>query len=793
MDWYDVLPNHPITAHPSTSDVWRTSSSSHSNDTTSIRRLQVPNRLLATRSSELVVALPGNDATSRIRTIALRELKRACIQLDEGEDLVPDKLPFKQWETPIVTFTIRQIEINPTSSLLAVAGDHDVVVLVLPPPGSFGGSRPPESYVIGEMYHSADQTARIARILWHPSGVNGTCLMVLSSDGNLRIYDIIKDVNNPKQTIPVLPTAPSHLSTLRPLTATNRYGLHDDDDENDYMYYQDASEESVSMCLGHGIGWGRYTLYVLAKSGEVYSICPVMPSRCVVDLSHLQHLQLLLSVNNDNLDKYEEKQTQLQRIFLEELIRAASKSTNLPTESTVVIVPPRGLQHLRVQPLPCRFIPESSSDMLQAASDIVYVPTDPIGSLLIAFNGGTVDLLLEVERPQPWWRDDADPLRNVNLAVMDRLDFAISNQSTPSVPSLIYQDPKYIDTLYVTHGSGIHRVRLSPILEELRRLKLLLSSSNSALKDGLMIRNHVEVDWVVNTRGGAPTPSPVLGLILLTDIYLSYSYVFLHSSIRLHGQSLPLRLAQPTLAPGLIKTQSHDQSKPLYPKYLQTPFQVPTVLQHDLPRIPQVVRGDAMSAEDALRFIADVGGKVIEEVAAVEGASDELHGRILLQSKEFELQQKDLSRLRNIIQNSLHPALDKDLRRLADLTAAQERLTARADIVLQILTDRTQPQLSPEEREWIREVARSIREVRDKSAKQIAVLRSRVELIMEQTKQQQALEAQQAEVEQIEVELGTAQAKRVKEALKAELDLLKDARGRVSKIWEAIETSAQEI
>ena len=76
-----------------------------------------------------------------------------------------------------------------------------------------------------------------------------------------------------------------------------------------------------------------------------------------------------------------------------------------------------------------------------------------------------------------------------------------------------------------------------------------------------------------------------------------------------------------------------------------------------------------------------------------------------------------------MIQNSLHPALDKNLQRVADLSATQERLTARADLVLQILTDRTHPPLSPEERNWIREVARMTREIKDKSAKQTSVVR----------------------------------------------------------------------
>ena len=68
-------------------------------------------------------------------------------------------------------------------------------------------------------------------------------------------------------------------------------------------------------------------------------------------------------------------------------------------------------------------------------------------------------------------------------------------------------------------------------------------------------------------------------------------------------------------------------------------------------------------------------------------------------------------------------------------------------------------------------------------------LKSQIKKVIEQTKQQQALEAEQAQVEYNRVELDTWQAKRLKKDLKAELELLKDARGRVSKIWDVLSTT----
>ena len=116
-------------------------------------------------------------------------------------------LCFQTLHTPNLQFEIRQIFLNPSGKLLAVAGTHQVAVIVLP---RAGYSRlVPEtidckyalplffSFVfltfdllrcvqVGQFYHAANTSAAIAKIDWHPWGEAGSTLLVMTVDGRLR-------------------------------------------------------------------------------------------------------------------------------------------------------------------------------------------------------------------------------------------------------------------------------------------------------------------------------------------------------------------------------------------------------------------------------------------------------------------------------------------------------------------------------------------------------------------------------------------------------------------------------
>jgi len=108
--------------------------------------------------------------------------------------------------TPSIQFEIRQITLNPSGKLLAVAGDFQVAVVVLPRAGynrlvpdsidcKYAYSlytidqlfiSPYRAVQIGQFYHASTVSAPIAKIEWHPWGEAGSTLLVMTVDGKLR-------------------------------------------------------------------------------------------------------------------------------------------------------------------------------------------------------------------------------------------------------------------------------------------------------------------------------------------------------------------------------------------------------------------------------------------------------------------------------------------------------------------------------------------------------------------------------------------------------------------------------
>lgn len=78
-----------------------------------------------------------------------------------------------------------------------------------------------------------------------------------------REYDISMDPEEPQQTLSFMPER---------LRASSIRG-------------DSSSREVVSFCLGKGkADWGPLTVYALAKNGDIWAMCPFMPSNACVSI-----------------------------------------------------------------------------------------------------------------------------------------------------------------------------------------------------------------------------------------------------------------------------------------------------------------------------------------------------------------------------------------------------------------------------------------------------------------------------------------------------------------------------
>ena len=178
---------------------------------------------------------------------------------------------------------IRQLSLSPNGHLLAVVTSHTVHVVVLPHPSKLGqqDNKPlrPLTRTVAPTAHVLAQSP-VASILWHPVGVGGNCLVTITADAVVRLWELdFKD----------------HMSFDTPSLAVDLKKLavgasrHDDFRPNKLNANRSFSLDSVGMdvasaCFGgHGSSeespWCAMTLWVAMKEGDVYALCPLLPSK----------------------------------------------------------------------------------------------------------------------------------------------------------------------------------------------------------------------------------------------------------------------------------------------------------------------------------------------------------------------------------------------------------------------------------------------------------------------------------------------------------------------------------
>lgn len=181
---------------------------------------------------------------------------------------------------------IRQIIPSPNGSFLAIVTDHTVHISVLPdsPHLSSSDNAPirVKTYQLGPTTHVIPESP-VVSALWHPLGLHsntGGCLVTITADAAVRVWEL--DRNN-------------HWSFDRPTLAVDLRKLVDgtssDQDftpsgfgKNKGFSADTYDMEVASACFG-GSGaegedaWAPMTLWIAMRPGDLYALCPLLPSR----------------------------------------------------------------------------------------------------------------------------------------------------------------------------------------------------------------------------------------------------------------------------------------------------------------------------------------------------------------------------------------------------------------------------------------------------------------------------------------------------------------------------------
>lgn len=398
-----------------------------------------------------------------------------------------------------------------------------------------------------------------------------------------------------------------------------------------------------------------------------------------------------------------------------------------------------------------------------------------LGIIAVVYSDGKVEVCLEVEKVEAKWGNEEEEFEGADseliggpvLAVYETIDLGFANELGNNVESglegnypTFVNDPLYPDTVYIYHSLGAHCLSLSRWIESV----VNLGTSSTGEDDEEAIQKKMEreiraaegsdVVWILKTLDVSASPStiestpPVVGLVMIHDVYLGYSILLVTSALQAVGIELSLRVDLSLLAPSTSIKSSVTPSipsttsrgvpseTPAYLSLLDSPFTIPPILSNPsgvatiARRVLQKSKTSTaplVITPETLRFMGTTVETFRHAIRDLVGAADLVQCRLELQMKELSRQLEKLKNLKGLSEDLRKSTNASEVARNSGVTGAgissrlnrveeaQVKLLERTDRVLQRLMEGHEPVLSSFERKWFEELGRVEREVLESS------------------------------------------------------------------------------
>ncbi|KAI1393538.1 uncharacterized protein F4822DRAFT_15995 [Hypoxylon trugodes] len=175
---------------------------------------------------------------------------------------------------------IQQLIISPYANFMAVVTTHTIRILLLPDSSHLTAPSldaiKPKSWTLGPTTHVMDRSP-IASAIWHPLGVNGSALVTVTKDAVVRVWELSQkdrwSFDTPSLTI--------DLQKLADGTSLDQNFAASPDVTNKGFSPDSFEMDVASACFaGRGSGgWSPMTLWIAMREGDVYALCPLLPTQ----------------------------------------------------------------------------------------------------------------------------------------------------------------------------------------------------------------------------------------------------------------------------------------------------------------------------------------------------------------------------------------------------------------------------------------------------------------------------------------------------------------------------------
>jgi nucleoporin NUP82 len=475
-----------------------------------------PRKTIAARGAEIFVAVG-----SEIRWADLTNLK-------DGVQ------PAYRTLRVAIPLPITRLTISPDGDYLAVSTSHTVHVVHLPDSslleaGEKDGPLKPKTFQLGPTVHVLEESP-VATTLWHPLGYHGRCLVTITRAGVVRLWEINRadrsTFSEPALSIdlPKLANATSDQDDL----SASKFGAS-------RGFSPDSVElEVASACFGdfpeqEGVhGWAPMTLWIATVPGDVYALCPLLPSKWQLVESPGSHtfLQTLTSSININYAElsedesspnYELKTSEKQVAWLSDILyEEPFVEERLQGDSVQVFARPSSAPAVPLLQGPFSVTPEVDdfelSDMIVFSLKTLSESEEeeaaeglPTAVVCLLTDTSKVHVCLDLEGIVGRWlpspEGDIDVLETTDHELIIAETITLVQSEQPSYNQSITPDIHTDFSFFVSHASGVFYVSVESWIRKLEnelsqpqtegspfRLSRVLESANSSVEHYLQRR-----------------------------------------------------------------------------------------------------------------------------------------------------------------------------------------------------------------------------------------------------------------------------------------------------------------
>ncbi|GAB7341665.1 hypothetical protein MBLNU457_g0013t1 [Dothideomycetes sp. NU457] len=434
---------------------------------------------------------------------------------------------------------IRQLSISPLGDFLAICTSHTIHVAILPSrfDGPNTGPVRLRTFQLGPTAHVLDQAA-LASAIWHPFGSLGSCLVTVTTDACVRLWELNREsrysFDEPALALDLkkLANATSAGEDLRASVYGTSKGFSPDSVEM----------EVASACFG-GIGsadehgWSPMTLWVAMREGDVYALCPLLPSKWQPAASTIPSLstsvvsKAAILENDSSASEADRRTANEQQKWLADIDSQESAMHSIPNSFETVEVYHRPNNPPAIPKLqgPFRFSPEPEFEEItdiytmaprvddetlleedeDAFGELTSRPGVSVGVICLATQSGNVHVCLDLNGVEAQWLPpkravfqrsgelDDEPL---DLLLLETLSLQGTDNAPSSWPTFtpllshryLFEQPMYESHpagrygFFVSLPGGVYNCTLTPWLSNLEDELSSPNESGASFRMGLL-------------------------------------------------------------------------------------------------------------------------------------------------------------------------------------------------------------------------------------------------------------------------------------------------------------------